>query len=92
MSEVTAITHRSDKSGADLTDAALMRCGPSATAPHGASVSLSGGCSWPGNEHGEHATGKHFDIKSDGQPGVSSPLAPALHPVAAAEASKRNRR
>jgi len=23
---VTAITHRSDKSGADLTDAALIRC------------------------------------------------------------------
>lgn len=61
--EVTAITHQSEASGADLTDAALIRC-------KGASISLSGGCSWPGNEHGEQATGKHFDIKMFGSKGV----------------------
>jgi len=64
VDEVTAITHRSEKSGADLTDAALIRCAG------GASISLSGGCEWPGNEHGEEATGKHFDIKIFGEKGV----------------------
>jgi predicted dehydrogenase len=51
VEEVTAMTHRSEKSGADLTDAALIRC------KGDISVSLSGGCSWPGNEHGDEATG-----------------------------------
>jgi len=64
VEEVTAITHRSAASGADLTDAALIRCAG------GCSVSLSGSCSWPGNEHGEEATGKHFDIKMFGAKGV----------------------
>jgi len=54
--EVTAITHRSEKSGADLMDAALIRC-------KGCAMSFSGGAMWPGNEHGDEATGKHFDVK-----------------------------
>lgn len=61
---MTAMTHRSEKSGADLTDAALIRC------KGNISVSLSGGCSWPGNEHGDEATGKLFDIKIFGSKGV----------------------
>ena len=64
VDEVTAMTHRSEKSGADLTDAALIRC------KGDISVSLSGGCSWPGNEHGDEATGKLFDIKIFGSKGV----------------------
>lgn len=64
VEEVTAMTHRSEKSGADLTDAALIRC------KGNISVSLSGGCSWPGNEHGDEATGKLFDIKIFGSKGV----------------------
>jgi predicted dehydrogenase len=63
VDEVTAITHRSEKSGADLMDAALIKCGR-------ASISLSGGCGWPGNEHGDEGTGKHFDIKIFGSKGV----------------------
>ena len=51
---------------ANLTDAALIRCA------RGASISLSGGCAWPGNEHGEEATGKHFDIRIFGAHGVLS--------------------
>jgi predicted dehydrogenase len=47
VEDVTASTHRSEKSGADLTDAALIKC------TNGCSISFSGGCSWPGNEHGE---------------------------------------
>lgn len=66
VEEVTAITHRSEASGADLTDAALLRCA------RGCSVSLSGSCAWPGNEHGEEATGKHFDIRIFGAHGVLS--------------------
>lgn len=62
--EVTALTHRSERSGADITDAALIKCAG------GVSVSLSGGCSWPGNEHGSEATGKLFDIKIFGSKGV----------------------
>ena len=62
--EVTALTHKSDKSGADMMDAALIKC------EKGASISLSGGCCWPGNEHGDEATGKHFDIKIFGSKGV----------------------
>lgn len=64
VDEVTAITHRSERSGADLMDAALIRC------KGNKSISLSGGCGWPGNEHGEEATGKHFDIKIFGTKGV----------------------
>jgi len=64
VEEVTAITHRSEASGADLTDAAIFKC------KGGCSMSLSGGCAWPGNEHGEQATGKHFDIKMFGKKGV----------------------
>ena len=64
VDEVTAITHRSERSGADITDAALVRC------RNGCSISFSGGCSWPGNEHGDQATGKHFDIKLFGSKGV----------------------
>ena len=64
MMKVTAMTHRSEKSGADLTDAALIRCA------NNISVSMSGGCSWPGNEHGDEATGKLFDIKIFGSKGV----------------------
>jgi predicted dehydrogenase len=64
VEEVTAITHRSEKSGADITDAALIRCAK------GCSISFSGGCNWPGNEHGDDATGKHFDIKMFGSKGV----------------------
>ena len=63
---VTAVTHRSARSGADLTDAALVRCA------RGCSISLSAGCAWPGNEHGDEATGKHFDIKLFGEKGVLS--------------------
>ena len=33
-------------------------------------LTVSGGCSWPGNEHGDEATGKHFDIKMFGTKGV----------------------
>jgi len=61
---VTAMTHRSEKSGADLTDAALIRC------KNNISISLSGGCGWPGNEHGDEATGKYFEIKMFGTNGV----------------------
>lgn len=64
VEEVTAITHRSEKSGADLTDACLIKC------KDGTSISLSGGCSWPGNEHGDEATGKLFDVKMFGSKGV----------------------
>ena len=63
---VTAVTHRSARSGADLTDAALVRCA------RGCSICLSAGCAWPGNEHGDEATGKHFDIKLFGAKGVLS--------------------
>lgn len=55
VSEVTAITHKSATSGADLTDAALIRC---TAAGKPASISLSGGCAWPGNEHGDPPTGE----------------------------------
>jgi len=64
VDEVTAITHRSEKSGADLMDAALIRCA------NNVSVSLSAGCGWPGNEHGDEATGKYFEIKMFGSKGV----------------------
>jgi predicted dehydrogenase len=64
VDEVTAMTHRSEKSGADLTDAALIRC------KGNVSVSMSGGCCWPGNEHGDEATGKFFEIKMFGSKGV----------------------
>jgi len=64
VEEVTALTHRSEKSGADLTDAALIKCA------RGVSVSLSGSCSLPGNEHGDEATGKLFQIKMFGSKGV----------------------
>ena len=64
VDEVTAMTHRSEKSGADLTDAALIRC------KNGCSISFSGGCSWPGNSYGTKKTGKHFDIKIFGSKGV----------------------
>jgi len=64
VEEVTAMTHKSEKSGADLTDAALIRC-------KGAkSISLSGGCGWPGHEFAERPAGKHFDIKIFGSNGV----------------------
>jgi len=63
VEEVTAITHRSEASGADLTDAALIKC------KGGCSLSLSGGV-YPGNEFGETRTGKHFDIRMFGQKGV----------------------
>ena len=66
VEEVTALTHRSEASGADLTDAALLKCA------RGISVSLSGSCSLPGNEHGEDATGKLFEIKIFGSKGVLS--------------------
>merc|ERR1711990_839145 len=49
VEEVTAMTHRSEKSGADLMDAALIKCAGNT------SISLSGGCGWPGNEHGDEA-------------------------------------
>jgi ecotin len=62
--EVTAMTHRSERSGADLMDAALIRC------KGGVALTISGGCGWPGNEHGKEATGKHFDIKMFGSKGV----------------------
>ena len=64
--EVTALTHRSEKSGADLTDAALIKC------KDGVSVSLSGSCCLPGDEHGSESTGKLFDIKIFGSKGVLS--------------------
>ena len=64
VEEVTAMTHRSDKSGADLTDAALIRCSK------GCSISLSGSTCWPGNAHGEVPTGKQFDVKMFGSKGV----------------------
>jgi len=64
VDEVTAMTHRSEKSGADLTDAALVRC------KGGTSITVSGGCNWPGNEHGATRTGKWFDIKMFGSKGV----------------------
>lgn len=64
VEEVTAMTHRSASSGADLMDAALVRCRGNVA------LVVSGGCGWPGNEHGEEATGKHFDIKVFGSRGV----------------------
>jgi len=70
VEEVTAITHRSERSGADLTDAALLRCREGGDGAGCVSVSVSGGCAWPGNEHGDEATGKHFDIKIFGEHGV----------------------
>merc|ERR1719189_124165 len=63
VQEVTAMTHRSEKSGADLMDAALIRC------LGNVSISLSGGCGWPGNQWAE-STGKWFDIKMFGTKGV----------------------
>ena len=66
LQEVTALTHRSENSGADLTDAALIKC------KNGVSVSLSGSCCLPGNEHGAEATGKLFDIKIFGSKGILS--------------------
>ena len=64
VEEVTAMTHRSAASGADLTDAALIRCS------EGCSISLSGSTCWPGNAHGDVPTGKQFDIKMFGSKGV----------------------
>eukprot|EP00756_Hemistasia_phaeocysticola_P048328 Hpha_TRINITY_DN22758_c0_g1::TRINITY_DN22758_c0_g1_i1::g.34223::m.34223 len=66
VEEVTAMTHRSPTSGADLTDAALVRC------KGGVSVCLSAGTVWPGNQHAKdgEAVGKHFDIKMFGSKGV----------------------
>eukprot|EP01063_Lacrimia_lanifica_P037683 TRINITY_DN780_c0_g1_i2.p1 TRINITY_DN780_c0_g1~~TRINITY_DN780_c0_g1_i2.p1 ORF type:complete len:383 (+),score=147.37 TRINITY_DN780_c0_g1_i2:69-1217(+) len=66
VEEVTAITHRSAASGADLTDAVLVRCNDNA------SISVSAGTVWPGNEHGDDKTGKWFDIKVFGEKGVLS--------------------
>lgn len=63
VQEVTAMTHRSEKSGADLMDAALIRC------VGNVSISVSGGCGWPGNQWTENA-GKWFDIKMFGTKGV----------------------
>ena len=62
VEEVTAMTHRSARSGADLMDAALIRC------KGGVALTVSGGCGWPGNEHGDEATGKHFDMKTGPSP------------------------
>jgi len=71
VEEVTAMTHRSPASGADLTDAALVRC----KGPGGSTVSvvLSAGTVWPGNQHAkkpEDKVGKHFDLKLFGSEGV----------------------
>ena len=66
--EVTAMTHRSESSGADLTDAALIRC--QTARGNLCSISFSAGCCWPGNQYGDHPTGKHFDIKMFGTKGV----------------------
>jgi predicted dehydrogenase len=44
----------------------LIRC------KGGVSISLSGSCGWPGNEHGAEATGKLFDVKMFGSEGVLS--------------------
>jgi predicted dehydrogenase len=66
VEEVTAMTHRSEKSGADITDAALIRC------QHNVSISFSGSCQWPGDEYGEETTGKYFNIQMFGSKGVLS--------------------
>jgi predicted dehydrogenase len=72
VKEVTAITHRSENSGADITDAALIRC------KNNVSISFSASCQWPGMDAatsesaGEEPTGKHFDIKIFGSKGVMS--------------------
>merc|ERR1719282_280703 len=58
------MTHRSEKSGADLTASALARC------KGGVSVSVSSSCSWPGQSYGAIRTGKWIDIKMFGSKGV----------------------
>ena len=63
--EVSALMTTSPKSGADIHDAALIRCAS------GATISLSGSCGWPGNNHTQ-ATGKHIDIKVIGSKGILS--------------------
>ena len=68
VTEVTAMTHRSEKSGADLMDAALIRCQNSQG--NNSSISFSAGCGWPGNSYGTNPRGKHFDIKIFGSKGV----------------------
>ena len=64
VEKVTATTHRSETSGADIMDAALIQC------TNGSTIVFSGGCMYPGNEHGDEATGKHFDIQMFGDKGV----------------------
>ena len=66
--EVTAMTHRSEKSGGDLMDAALIRCRN--MEGNECSISFSAGCGWPGNQYGATPRGKHFDIKIFGSKGV----------------------
>jgi hypothetical protein len=66
VEEVTAMTHRSEASGADITDAMLVKCSGGRALASGCSMCFSGGASWPGNEHGDEATGKLFDIKMFG--------------------------
>jgi predicted dehydrogenase len=68
VTEVTAMTHRSENSGADLMDAALIRC--KNAQGNNSSISFSAGCGWPGNSYGENPRGKHFDIKIFASKGV----------------------
>lgn len=66
--DVTATTARSAASGADVMDAALVRCAG------GAALVVSGGCGVPGDEYaagaGAGVTGKHFDVRVFGTEGV----------------------
>lgn len=69
--EVYALMSHSAASGADLTDAAVIRC----VGPDGrlASISLSGSGSVPGNAHAEdaaHSVGKRIELRVFGSQGM----------------------
>lgn len=64
--EVNCIMHHSEKSGADIMNAALVKC------ENGESISVSAGAFWPGIGVTQDEMSKHFDIKIFGTKGVLS--------------------
>jgi len=61
-----AIMGVSESSGADLHDSAVVRC------EGGASVSISGSATVPGDAHGAHPVGKHIEVRVFGAGGMLS--------------------
>jgi len=62
--EAYAVMTRSASSGADLTNAAVIKCGDKA------SISLSGAATVPGDAHGEEPVGKWVEVKVFGSEGM----------------------